>query len=190
MYYYLKYLTFRECDFDNVCCPLVPIYIVPNASAPMSKDNRLSFRISQHLSARVDRAIDRSAGQIRDRSEFGTKATKFYLDYIENIKSEDEVMLEAILALAGKIGERSAEISDIKTYLEEKTMIPNLLSSYKEPNTHPDFSRLLNLYEMYDEGEDKKLLSSTIQDATYDDIGEIYKEWTDLYFSSGKKVLN
>ena len=44
----------------------------------MAKDSRISFRISEELSKQIDQVILESEGEIRDRSEFGTKAVQYY----------------------------------------------------------------------------------------------------------------
>ena len=111
----------------------------------MGKDARLSFRISSILSDRIDKAIDKSDGQIRDRSEFGTKAIKFYLDYIENTQSEDEIILKAILTLANHVGEKGADITKIEKILEERTMIPYCFFRARRANC---FSNK-NIYKKY-----------------------------------------
>jgi len=155
----------------------------------MGKDSRLSFRISNTLSDRVDRAIDRSDGQIRDRSEFGTKAVTFFLDYIENAVAEDELILNAILGLAKHVGEYGEEVEQIRNILQERTMIPSVLSSNKLPETHPDFQKLLGLMDQIRDEEMHEDLTNRLRDASYEDIGSIYKEYSDAFFLGNRGPL-
>ena len=153
----------------------------------MGKDARLSFRISDMLSDRIDQALQHAEGQIRDRSEFGTKAIKFYLDYIENTQSEDEIILNAIVSLANHVGENGSEIARIEKIIKERTMIPSLLSSNKVPESHPDFEKLIGLLEKIDDESLYKELSTKLKDALYDDIPQLYEEYSSAFFL-GKSV--
>lgn len=152
----------------------------------MRKDARLSFRISHTLSGRVDKAIHKSAGQIRDRSEFGTKAIQFYLDYIENTQSEEEIIFRAILGLSENVGYTSKEIDKIGKILNSRMLIPKTLSSNKMPETHPDFEKLLELREKLD-AETQKELSNKLRDITYDEITDLYETYHDQYHMKGTK---
>lgn len=145
----------------------------------MRKDSRLSFRISGTLSERIDRAIEKAGGQIRDRSEFGTKSVEFYLDFIENAYSMEDLINRSIIALANHIGLNSPEITEIKQLSEQKMRIPNLVAEAKRTQDHPQFENTVNLLEKL-EGQDAKSLSYILRDAGYEDIEDIYQTFSKL----------
>lgn len=148
----------------------------------MGKDSRLSFRISSLLDERIEKAIDKSGGQIRDRSELGTKSIKFYLDFIENTKSENEVILEAILALANNVGVKGEEITKIDQLMEEKAMIPGEFVSGKHPQDHPEFSKLMGILEKSKDNTNfYKELSTKLRDAAYEDVEDLYKTYSEKF---------
>jgi len=153
----------------------------------MGKDSRLSFRLSELLSRRIDHAIDMADGQIRDRSEFGTKAIKFYLDYIENTAAEDELILNAILSLAEHIGVQGGEIPQIKDILRERTLFPEIISSRKLPEHHPDFEKLMGLVDRINDDELYKELTTKLRDASYEDIAGLYQEYSEAFFLGKNK---
>jgi hypothetical protein len=145
----------------------------------MRKDSRLSFRISESMSDRIDRAIGQTGGQIRDRSEFGTKAVQFYLDFIENAHSMEELMSKSILALADHIGIESNEIKQIRALSKQKTRIPKMLADVPSVESHPRYNDAVNLYSELKEEEQKKL-SYELRDAGYEDIDKIYQKYEKL----------
>jgi hypothetical protein len=150
----------------------------------MRKDSRLSFRISNNLSKRIDLSIDKSEGQIRDRSEFGTKAITFYLDYIENTQSETELMLQSIVSLAEHIGLDTKEIKYVRNILDSQTLLPSSISSNKTIDSHPKFSDLMDLREKFSE-EIQKEISDKLRDASYSDVDIIYDEYEKNYYLEG-----
>lgn len=150
----------------------------------MRKDSRLSFRISNTLSTRIDDAIDRSEGQIRDRSEFGTKAITFYLDYIENTQSETELMLKSIISLADHIGLKTQEIDHVRNVLTSQTLLPSSISSNKTIDSHPKFNDLMELRDKFPE-EIQKQISDRLRDASYNDVEELYKEYQEKFYLEG-----
>lgn len=82
--------------------------------AKKTKENRLSFRINDEISLTIDNLIKISKEQtgkdeIRDRSEFGTKAVKFYIAHLLNYETNIEQIYSAIKALADK-----TNLSDLK----------------------------------------------------------------------------
>lgn len=82
------------------------------------KESRLSFRITPELSEDIDGSI-KELDTIKDRSDFGTKAVKYYLSYLKEENNIREVIQNAILALSQNIdGEELAEIKKLKKVLE------------------------------------------------------------------------
>jgi len=150
----------------------------------MGKDSRLSLRISKTLDERITKAIEQSDGQIRDRSEFGTKAVKFYLDYIENTKSEDELILDAILALAKRTGIHGEEFTHIEKQISN-FHVPKQPVSKKVPQDHPEFNKILALIEKYNEIDDHKAIKriqQAVDDAAFEDVPGIYQKFVDEFF--------
>lgn len=163
----------------------------------MRKDSRLSFRISNILSKRIDEAITSTGDQIRDRSEFGTKAIMFYLDYIENTQSEAEVMLKSIISLADHVGVNTEEINKIREMVSRQKLIPTSLTGVKTIDLHPKFDELMELRDKFSEDVQKEI-SDALRDATYSEIDELlttyekkfYLEGTELRPREEKKIRN
>ena len=65
----------------------------------MVKESRLSFRIPQIISDKVDVAILLHT-EFPDRSEFGTQAVKFFLQYLMVTKPEVDIFSSALIKIA------------------------------------------------------------------------------------------
>lgn len=73
-----------------------------NASYQPNEDSsRLSLRLPPILSSKIDVAVHKSQGRIRDRTEFGIRAIQTYLQYIETRQCQDSItqLGKAILTL-------------------------------------------------------------------------------------------
>ena len=147
----------------------------------MRKDSRLSFRISPELSKRVEFAIS-SDPNIKDRSEFGTKAINFYLDYLKLAESEQDKILQAVLILADHIKLNTPEIIELRE-----------LQDVHEPSIveHPRYESILNFKERF-LPEIKEEISDKLTKAEYDDIDSIFNEYQEKFYVEGiehKKLL-
>lgn len=78
----------------------------------MTKESRLSFRIDEILSHKIDIMVDKTIN-IRDRSDFGTQAVQFYINVIENNETDITKILSAVNAIADKTG--TNKLAEVKT---------------------------------------------------------------------------
>ncbi|MHA2252508.1 MAG: hypothetical protein ACXAD7_19240 [Candidatus Kariarchaeaceae archaeon] len=88
----------------------------------MTKESRLSFRIDDNLSHKIDIMVDKHIN-IRDRSDFGTQSVQFYMDLLDNKETELAMIVKAINSITKKSG-----ITD----LPELGDLNELLSKYKD----------------------------------------------------------
>lgn len=142
----------------------------------MRKDSRLSFRISPRLSSRIDLAVKKSKGEIKDRSEFGTKAVDFYLNHLLSSDSDTDLIGKSILAIADKINATGTEFQVLRDliYDDEFTPIEN----------HPKFEELMILRERLPR-EQKKELSKRLFTAKYGELDKIFDEFSKKYYLEG-----
>ena len=87
--------------------------------AKPKKEARLSFRITPELSDDIDEAVD-NFEEVKDRSDFGTKAIKLYIAYLKEELEIKETMKDAIVALSKEIGADSLpEIRKLTEFMEK-----------------------------------------------------------------------
>lgn len=144
----------------------------------MRKDSRLSFRISPLLNDRIEMAIEQSTGDIRDRSEFGTKAVEFYLDYLHSTVSENEIIINAVLKLANSF---NVKLPEIEKLVQIKEKIEKRL-----PSAHPKYAEIIKIRDKLPK-ETKEEINSKLLSANYEDIDEIYEFTRERYFMKGKE---
>lgn len=77
----------------------------------MTKDSRISFRISDDLNEEIEKIIIMKR-DIRDRSDLGNQSIEFYLRLLKNKSLEELVILRAIMGIAEKTG--NTEIKEVK----------------------------------------------------------------------------
>ncbi|MDH5403705.1 MAG: ribbon-helix-helix domain-containing protein [Candidatus Heimdallarchaeota archaeon] len=77
------------------------------------KDNRLSFIIPKELDKEVDKIVLMHEN-IRNRSDFGTKAILTYIEHLKQQKSRDELILQAIKSVGDQLG---IKLSSVETIL-------------------------------------------------------------------------
>jgi len=81
------------------------------------KEARLSFRITPELSDSIDETVEQFE-QVKDRSDFGTKAIRLYIAYLKEELTIKQTMKDAILALSKKIGADSLpEIQKLEDFV-------------------------------------------------------------------------
>lgn len=83
----------------------------------MVKESRLSFRVPDTISNKIDLAV-LMHNHITDRSEFGSMAIKFFLEYLYVTSPEVEVYAKLIFKIAesGKI--KTDEINELQELME------------------------------------------------------------------------
>ena len=142
----------------------------------MRKDSRLSFRISPELSKRVELAIF-SDLNLRDRSEFGTKAVNFYLDFLKISENEQDKILQAVLALADHIKLESKEIKKLRG-----------VNNIHEPSIfeHPRYESVLDLKERF-LPEIQEEISDELANADYDDLDKLFNKYQEMFYKYGIK---
>ncbi|MDH5404029.1 MAG: hypothetical protein OEY49_16135 [Candidatus Heimdallarchaeota archaeon] len=82
------------------------------------KDSRLSFRITPKLSEEIDSLVGKH-DQIRDRSEFGTKAIQFFIEYLRNSTTDEQLIMKGILSLASDKNIKSKELTQLSELYED-----------------------------------------------------------------------
>ena len=87
-----------------------------------TKESRLSFRIDDNLSHKIDIMVDKHIN-IRDRSDFGTQSVQFYMDLLDKKETELAMIIKAINSVTKKTG-----ITD----LPELNELNKLLIKYKD----------------------------------------------------------
>ncbi len=93
----------------------------------MTKESRLSFRIDEKLSHKVDIMVDKDIN-IRDRSDFGTQSIQFFMDVLENKESDVIKIIDAINSIAREKGYE--DIPEIKAM---NKMAENYKNVFKKP---------------------------------------------------------
>lgn len=96
------------------------------------KQSRLSFRISPLMSERIDMAIEHSGGDIRDRSEFGTKAVMAFLNHLEQTTDEIKIIYDALLLLGSKYNLDLPEIKKLHKHISDRERILSRLTVIEE----------------------------------------------------------
>lgn len=64
-----------------------------------TKNSRISFRIADDMNDKIDHLVQIHE-DIRDRSDFGNKALEFYIKYLEQTETKEQVIYRAIVSLA------------------------------------------------------------------------------------------
>lgn len=72
------------------------------------------------MNEEIEKVIQLSDGKIRDRSEFGTKAIEFYLNYLLNTTTEREIIISAIHKLGQILDIDLPDLSKLRDYPESK----------------------------------------------------------------------
>ncbi|MHA2248815.1 MAG: hypothetical protein ACXAD7_00570 [Candidatus Kariarchaeaceae archaeon] len=142
----------------------------------MTKDSRLSFRISPELNKRIDLMVELSSGVIRDRSELGTRAIKFFLNYLRDTADEQKVIVHALVALAKHTETESPEIQ--KFAKQYKIDEPPLVES------HAKYEEILYLKEKFIPEIQTEIIDK-LNDATYNEIDVIYEYYQQKYHLEG-----
>lgn len=85
------------------------------------KESRLSFRITPELSTEIDGLIQ-DYKEIKDRSDFGTKAIKLYLSYLNEDLALKDIITSSIMAIAEETKHQNLpEIRQLVEFLEQKS---------------------------------------------------------------------
>ncbi len=140
----------------------------------MRKDSRLSFRISPELSKRVELTIS-SDPNIRDRSDFGTKAVNFYLNHLKISENEQDKILQAVLALANHIKLNTTEVVKLRDI--GKVHEPAIIE-------HPLYESILDLKGRF-LPEIQEEITNKLATAEYNDLDEIFKTYQEKFFLEG-----
>lgn len=83
-----------------------------------NKTSRLSFRVTSEDPDEIDRMVTTHT-EIKDRSDFATKAVKLYLRYIEEVMGLGNNVKEALLEISKNIGDiKDPELRNILLRLE------------------------------------------------------------------------
>lgn len=82
------------------------------------KESRLSFRITPNISDEIDKIVKKNS-EIKDRSDFGTRAINLYIDYLRAEMDIKSSMKDAIVAISEKIGaEDLDEVQKLREFIE------------------------------------------------------------------------
>lgn len=138
----------------------------------MRRDSRLSFRISPHKSSRIDLAVKKSKGELKDRSEFGTKAVDFYLNHLLSEDSDTDLIGKSILAIAEATATTGLEIQALRDLIYDDGFSPI--------ENHPKFEELMVLREKLPRAQ-KKDLSTRLFTAKYGEVDKIYSHYLEQY---------
>ncbi|MHA2249415.1 MAG: hypothetical protein ACXAD7_03585 [Candidatus Kariarchaeaceae archaeon] len=83
----------------------------------VTKESRLSFRISEEISDRIDLMV-KEKEHLKDRSKFGTIATEKFMQYQELRPEFYDKMRKALLVISKNVG--AEELDEIKQLLEDE----------------------------------------------------------------------
>lgn len=81
---------------------------------PLTKESRISFRISEEMEDRINNII-RKHRSIRNKSDFGVKALEHYASLLEGRDISENQIEEALLYLA----KQSGSLDKVKRILEK-----------------------------------------------------------------------
>lgn len=151
----------------------------------MKKGSRLSFRISSHLDGTIEKAIQQSQGEIRDRSEFGLKSVIYFLNYLAHTKSEEQVLMATILKLAESKSIQTSDIDEINTVFQDKLQ---MIKEIDVKSEHPKFSELLTIIDNLPSKNQEDYIIR-LDEIDFEGIEELYKEVREKYYLEGKDPL-
>ena len=151
----------------------------------MKKGSRLSFRISSKLDGTIEKAILQSQGEIRDRSEFGLKSVIYFLNYLAHTKSEEHVLMAAILKLAESKSIKTDDIDEISTVFQDKLQ---MIKEIDVKSEHPKFSELLTIIDNLPSKAQETYINR-LDEVEFDQIEDLYKEVREKYYLEGKDPL-
>ncbi|MDH5646407.1 MAG: hypothetical protein OEZ01_10385, partial [Candidatus Heimdallarchaeota archaeon] len=130
----------------------------------MKKDSRLSFRLSNNLSGKIQKIIDDSNGEIRDRSEFGTKAVEFYLNSLTNSISRKLTIINALISIIDT--EKLTDPDILKAKEELEAIAIKIEDSGRIRDDHPKYAELILLKTVFDRSVQREM-KYEIRSATY-----------------------
>ncbi|MHA2252475.1 MAG: hypothetical protein ACXAD7_19070 [Candidatus Kariarchaeaceae archaeon] len=142
----------------------------------MPKGERLTFRISPELNKRIEIAVTQSEGSIRDRSELGTKAIQFFLEYLRGSVDQREAIIQAIVALAKLTETSSPEIQILESIYRNSEPL--------EKESHPKYEEILILKERFTT-EIQDEIDDQLKAASFDDIDQINNFYKEKFYLEG-----
>lgn len=151
----------------------------------MKKNSRLSFRISNKLDNTIEKAIQQSQGEIRDRSEFGYKSVIYFLNYLAHTKTEEDVLMATILKLAKSNKIKSKAIRSINKKHQEKLQMIREIDVKSE---HPKMSELLTIIDNLPTDIQEEYLIR-LDEVEFDGIEDLYGDARNTYYLKGRDAI-
>jgi metal-responsive CopG/Arc/MetJ family transcriptional regulator len=151
----------------------------------MKKSSRLSFRISAKLDNKLETAVMQSNGELRDRSDFGYKAVIYYLNYLAHTKTQEDILMAALLIIADAKQIKTDEIREVEDKYKNRLL---MISAIDVKTEHPKFSELMTLIDNLPSYIQEGYIIC-LDEVDFDGIEDLYEEVRDKYFLEGKTHL-